>query len=231
MQLEPPPPPERGGLFFGSRAGGLGFSRVTNGNATRAVRDRGANAHSKMGAQLFRDGGLTLVPPVGGRAVYRMFRVLRVLVLKRRRQTGGMGDDAAMSSRGKGRELSAGAKAPDTLQRYMKTAQRQSTFAHSPSTWRMPRSSQSTHGMAVAERQGFEPWVDVNPQRFSKPSRSTTPAPLRTWGRGASLVKRRSRRKRGKGFSRAATGPLCQGVAVCSRTESVLCGGRGRMTD
>ena len=32
----------------------------------------------------------------------------------------------------------------------------------------------------VAERQGFEPWVGVHPQRFSRPPRSTTPAPLRT---------------------------------------------------
>ena len=34
----------------------------------------------------------------------------------------------------------------------------------------------------VAERQGFEPWVGVNPQRFSRPPRSTTPAPLRRLG-------------------------------------------------
>ena len=31
----------------------------------------------------------------------------------------------------------------------------------------------------VAERQGFEPWVPVKGQRFSRPPRSTTPAPLR----------------------------------------------------
>ena len=31
----------------------------------------------------------------------------------------------------------------------------------------------------VAERQGFEPWVGLHPQRFSRPPRSTTPAPLR----------------------------------------------------
>jgi hypothetical protein len=34
-------------------------------------------------------------------------------------------------------------------------------------------------GAAMAERQGFEPWVDLRPQRFSRPPRSTTPAPLR----------------------------------------------------
>jgi hypothetical protein len=34
----------------------------------------------------------------------------------------------------------------------------------------------------LAERQGFEPWVDLRPQRFSRPPRSTTPAPLRTHG-------------------------------------------------
>ena len=31
----------------------------------------------------------------------------------------------------------------------------------------------------VAERQGFEPWEPVKAQRFSRPPRSTTPAPLR----------------------------------------------------
>ena len=30
--------------------------------------------------------------------------------------------------------------------------------------------------MFIAERQGFEPWVPVRVQRFSRPSRSTTPA-------------------------------------------------------
>ncbi len=30
----------------------------------------------------------------------------------------------------------------------------------------------------MAERQGFEPWVGFRPQRFSRPPRSTTPAPL-----------------------------------------------------
>ena len=32
------------------------------------------------------------------------------------------------------------------------------------------------YGPWVAERQGFEPWVPVRVQRFSRPSRSTTPA-------------------------------------------------------
>ena len=31
----------------------------------------------------------------------------------------------------------------------------------------------------MAERQGFEPWEPVKAQRFSRPPRSTTPAPLR----------------------------------------------------
>ena len=31
----------------------------------------------------------------------------------------------------------------------------------------------------MAERQGFEPWEGLHPQRFSRPPRSTTPAPLR----------------------------------------------------
>ena len=33
-----------------------------------------------------------------------------------------------------------------------------------------------TKQMIRAERQGFEPWVPVRVQRFSRPSRSTTPA-------------------------------------------------------
>ena len=33
--------------------------------------------------------------------------------------------------------------------------------------------------LMMAERQGFEPWVGLHPQRFSRPPRSTTPAPLR----------------------------------------------------
>ena len=32
----------------------------------------------------------------------------------------------------------------------------------------------------MAERQGFEPWVPLQVQRISNPSRSTTPAPLQT---------------------------------------------------
>ena len=34
----------------------------------------------------------------------------------------------------------------------------------------------SLEGCFFAERQGFEPWVPVRVQRFSRPSRSTTPA-------------------------------------------------------
>ena len=30
----------------------------------------------------------------------------------------------------------------------------------------------------MAERQGFEPWEDISPHWFSKPARSTAPAPL-----------------------------------------------------
>lgn len=35
-----------------------------------------------------------------------------------------------------------------------------------------------TYALLSAERQGFEPWVPVRVQRFSRPPRSTTPAPL-----------------------------------------------------
>ena len=38
---------------------------------------------------------------------------------------------------------------------------------------------QSVREKNVAERQGFEPWVRLRVQRFSRPSRSTAPAPLR----------------------------------------------------
>ena len=54
--------------------------------------------------------------------------------------------------------------------------------------------------MLVAERQGFEPWVGVNRQRFSRPPHSTTLPPLRAhstarfngprlWAQGYSLLK------------------------------------------
>ena len=36
-----------------------------------------------------------------------------------------------------------------------------------------------TYLQILAERQGFEPWEGFHPQRFSRPPRSTTPAPLR----------------------------------------------------
>ncbi len=32
----------------------------------------------------------------------------------------------------------------------------------------------------MAEEQGFEPWVELPPQRFSRPSRSTSPALLQS---------------------------------------------------
>ena len=44
----------------------------------------------------------------------------------------------------------------------------------------------------MAERQGFEPWVPVKGQRFSRPPRSTTPAPLRG-GLGAGAFKGESK--------------------------------------
>ena len=31
----------------------------------------------------------------------------------------------------------------------------------------------------MADREGFEPWVGLHAQRFSRPPRSTTPAPVR----------------------------------------------------
>ena len=34
----------------------------------------------------------------------------------------------------------------------------------------------------MADRQGFEPWVGLHPQRFSRPPRSTTPAPVLSYG-------------------------------------------------
>ena len=95
----------------------------------------------------------------------------------------------------------------------------------------------------VAERQGFEPWVGLHPQRFSRPPRSTTPAPLRVtrwlvalfrrrkgyWGKisgrwhgsltasgGPSAISvRRAGCARGGGFHSAGLG-LCQtGTGFC----------------
>jgi hypothetical protein len=63
--------------------------------------------------------------------------------------------------------------------RYQRLAGRpdeQSRAARAPTTCRR-RLRRSR--MSVAERQGFEPWVGSPPQRFSRPPRSTTPAPLR----------------------------------------------------
>ena len=42
----------------------------------------------------------------------------------------------------------------------------------------------------LAERQGFEPWVPVWAQRFSRPPRSTAPAPLRNKFRKKSQIKK-----------------------------------------
>lgn len=50
---------------------------------------------------------------------------------------------------------------------------------HSDSTTstRIPKHKKQPFKAAfIAERQGFEPWVPVRVQRFSRPSRSTTPA-------------------------------------------------------
>lgn len=40
----------------------------------------------------------------------------------------------------------------------------------------------------IAERQGFEPWVPARVQRFSRPPRSTTPAPFLFLQRSAVCV-------------------------------------------
>ena len=40
----------------------------------------------------------------------------------------------------------------------------------------------------MAERQGFEPWVGANRQRFSRPPHSTTLPPLRGRDRGGDLA-------------------------------------------
>ena len=56
----------------------------------------------------------------------------------------------------------------------------------------------------VAERQGFEPWVGLHPQRFSRPPRSTAPAPLRRAGRAGYLIRQFGARH----FDAALSGPL-----------------------
>ena len=58
----------------------------------------------------------------------------------------------------------------------------------------------------MAERQGFEPWVLVRAQRFSRPPRSTTPASLRI-----SLQSREAR-------------PLAHGLALAKSYQPTKCG-------
>ena len=58
---------------------------------------------------------------------------------------------------------------------------RQSPYALSGFEWPATR---SPSGRRVAERVGFEPTVPIRVQRFSRPSRSTTPAPLQSSGDG-----------------------------------------------
>ena len=71
----------------------------------------------------------------------------------------------------------------------------------------------------VAERQGFEPWEGLHPQRFSKPSRSTTPAPLR-----AGVLRRPFRRDFGAGQERGGTSLLLRGffIAATLRMASLM---------
>ena len=66
----------------------------------------------------------------------------------------------------------------------------------------------SRAGGGVAERQGFEPWVGLHPQRFSKPSRSTTPAPLRAGSWAASTDMRPLRKWKAAYRSRCLTPAL-----------------------
>jgi hypothetical protein len=49
----------------------------------------------------------------------------------------------------------------------------------------------------LAERQGFEPWVPIRVQRFSRPPRSTAPAPLQmTWAHAHCVVAASTTRER-----------------------------------
>ena len=64
----------------------------------------------------------------------------------------------------------------------------------------------------MAERQGFEPWEDISPHWFSKPARSTAPAPLQfTRGRRTYYISKRAARQGARRLSedawRTATGP------------------------
>src|SRR6516225_4044637 len=67
-----------------------------------------------------------------------------------------------------------------------------------------------SHGKArPAEREGFEPSVDLRPHRFSRPTRSAAPAPLRI-GR---LYYRGAERRREGGFGTRQDGQLGRALA------------------
>ena len=60
--------------------------------------------------------------------------------------------------------------------------------------------SVSQSSVALAERQGFEPWERSRAQRFSRPPRSTTPAPLRRLSDIAGDIRDAARAMRAQGF-------------------------------
>lgn len=88
---------------------------------------------------------------------------------------------------------------------------------------------------------GFEPTERLHAQRFSRPPRSTTPAPLRAWGvvnagvhsgewRGLQAGFVAARGKKGWADARAdvGSGGLAFGVTVSSCSGQGICGqGRG----
>ena len=91
---------------------------------------------------------------------------------------------------------------------------------------RCPTSTYRGRGQ-LAERQGFEPWEDISPHWFSKPARSTAPAPLRNLRtilysdvRRASSARARAR-MRGKLRGRAPRRPR-QALPMLNRNSALV---------
>jgi hypothetical protein len=76
---------------------------------------------------------------------------------------------------------------------------------------------------AAAEGQGFEPWVRLHAQRFSRPPRSTTPAPLR--GRGKRPPERAPSGTEMIARSAQADTAVDQRPAVVAGAQRVVAGG------
>ena len=79
----------------------------------------------------------------------------------------------------------------------------------------------------MAEREGFEPSVPVKAQRFSRPPRSTTPAPLRTQSRAfypwSDGFRRQSRSRWLKRALHAGSGGFGRGLGQNQGDNAAAC--------